>query len=197
MRQRLGFLICLAGAALALPACGPATRLVDTWKEPTVTSLHFEKVLAIVMLKQPDMRKTVEDNLAFRIRGAVPSYTLLSIEELFDVATAKPKVVSQGFDGVVVIQLADVDHQLGYHPGTASSFWGSEWYAGDLGSLPVDQGSLAEEVTVIVETRVFDLKKDKLVWQGWTKSVNPQSATIVLHDLATEIAREMKRQGLI
>lgn len=190
MRQRLGFLICLAGAALALPSCGPATQLVETWKEPTVTNLHFEKVLAVVMLKQPDMRKTVEDNLAFRIRGAVPSYTLLSIEELFDVATAKPKVASQGFDGVVVIQLADVDHQLGYHPGTSNSFWGYEWYA-------VDQGSLAEEVTLFVETRVFDLKKDKLVWRGRTKSVNPQSATIVLHDLATEIAREMKRQGLL
>ena len=48
-----------------------------------------------------------------------------------------------------------------------------------------------------VETLVYDLEADKLVWAGLSESTNTSRAETLIKELVAGAAAEMKRQGLI
>ena len=52
-------------------------------------------------------------------------------------------------------------------------------------------------LVVTVETFVFSLPQNKLVWTGTTETINPKDAEKFVHRLATDTAKELKRIGLI
>jgi hypothetical protein len=50
---------------------------------------------------------------------------------------------------------------------------------------------------VSVETLVYSLRQNKLVWGGQSTTTNPSSVDRLVHDTATKVARELERQGLL
>lgn len=187
--------LALAGTVAALAACSSYTRLVDTWKDPATQQLRFQKVLAIAIFKDPSLRQTVEDDLARRIPGATPSYQVLAEGDLQDVPAAKAKVAAQAFDGAVVLRVANRENRMSYVPGPGvNTFWG--YY--DAGWPTVyNPGYLVEDDIVTIETTVYDIGRDKLVWSSHSESTNPSSVASLVDDVVKSVAKEMKRQKLI
>jgi hypothetical protein len=50
---------------------------------------------------------------------------------------------------------------------------------------------------ITVETFVFSLPQNKLVWTGTSQTTNPKNAEKLVQQLATEGTQELKRQGLL
>jgi hypothetical protein len=50
---------------------------------------------------------------------------------------------------------------------------------------------------VWVETLVYSLTPDDLLWAGRTRTVNPSSATGLFSEVASAAAQEMQRMGLL
>jgi len=50
---------------------------------------------------------------------------------------------------------------------------------------------------VHVETLIYDLRTDKLVWAGMSDTVNPETAQKFIKDVVKAAAKEMKKQGLV
>ena len=48
-----------------------------------------------------------------------------------------------------------------------------------------------------IETRVYSVKTEKLIWAGKTKSVNASSSETVIKELAALVIKDMKNSGLI
>ena len=184
----------LVVAVVALAAC-PSTRLVETWKDPATQQLRFHKVLTVAIFKDPTLRQTVEDDLARRIPGATPSYRVLAEGDLQDVAAAKAKVAAQDFDGAVVMRVANRENKMSYVPGPGvNTFWG---YYGSGWPTVYNPGYLVEDDIVTVETAVYDIGRDKLVWSGHSESTNPSSVASLVDGIVKSVAKEMKRQKLI
>ena len=53
------------------------------------------------------------------------------------------------------------------------------------------------DLVVTIETFVFSLPQNKLVWTGTSQTVNPRDAEKFVHTLAAETTKELKRLGLI
>lgn len=53
------------------------------------------------------------------------------------------------------------------------------------------------DITVFVETRVYSLKQDKLLWAGTSETQNPSAANAVIAELATLVLKEMKKAGVL
>ena len=53
------------------------------------------------------------------------------------------------------------------------------------------------DIVVTVETYVFSLPQNKLVWSGTSETTNPKNAEKLTLQLAQESARELQRLGLI
>jgi hypothetical protein len=86
----------------------------------------------------------------------------------------------------------------GYYWGAPyyGSFWGTGYYGYGWGAV-YDPGYIRTDTIVKVETLIYDMKTDKLVWAGLSQSTNPDRVDTLIKELVAAAAAEMKKQGLI
>src|SRR5690349_16148318 len=97
--------------ALALSGCG-STTIVSSWRDPAaLTSANVARVLVVAAARVPSLRRTAEDELAKRIRNAVPSYTVFSDADIQHRDMLRNEARARGFDGLVVFHVVSVNQQ--------------------------------------------------------------------------------------
>jgi len=180
----------VVAAAFVLAACG-STTLTDVWKAPDTARLQFKKVLVVAISKDITWRRTIEDELVRRIRDvqAAASYQFFADGEPRDWEAARERLKAAGFDGLVTLRLAGVDKQQTYVPPVYAQGVGGYW-----GHSP---GFTVTDTLVQVETLVYELGDDKLVWASRSRSFNPANAKDLVNEVVNAVRDEMKRQGLI
>jgi hypothetical protein len=52
-------------------------------------------------------------------------------------------------------------------------------------------------MVAVVETLIFSVPQNKLLWAGVTESTNPKDAPRIIKDIVTGTVKEMTKQGLI
>jgi hypothetical protein len=197
----------LACSLLALVAAGCATTsFTSKWHDPSAApvKLNGQKIAAVVMTRNPAARRPAEDALAQEItkRGAVgvPAYTLIPEEQIRDLESAKRLLAEAGVQGVVSMRVVSRDSLTTYVPGawTAGPYYGSfSGYWGYGWGAVYDPGYLQTDMVVSVETLIYSLRQDKLIWASMSETVNPARATGLVTELAGRIAREMQKDGLL
>jgi len=194
-------LLCLALAALT--ACGSTTHIIDSWRDPDVTvdTSKIHQFVVACFLKNPAMRRQVEDDMAARFpRKAVQSYKVLGendLKEEDDVYNQQLK--NQGYDGIVMMRLVDVNKSARYVPGnnppiyyrTWRGYWRYSW------SGFYDPGYYTTDKTYEVEVTVYSLKRDKLIWTANTSTVNPPGRGELFSDVAKVVLDRMKKEGFL
>jgi len=205
MRHRSGAVLLLA-VTLALPAHAASTKFKSTWKSPDAASvdLRGQKVGALIIRKDNMSRQDAEYALAGELvaRGmqGVAVYTIVPENEMRDRELVKARLAQAGIVAVVVMREIDQSSAVTESPAmfyaTASynTFWGyydSSWtYLYSPSYLNIDR-------IVNVETLVYDLRQDKLVWAGTSESTNPTMVVKLIKDLVATAGKEMKKQGLV
>ncbi|HEX6853489.1 MAG TPA: hypothetical protein VF139_18985 [Candidatus Polarisedimenticolaceae bacterium] len=196
--------IALLSIALALAAGCAATKLVSQWRDPATTQVKFNKVLAVMMSPEMLTRRSAEDSLV-RILGpdrTVASYMVFPGEKAPEQEAAKALLREKGFEGVVILRPVDSRTEVQYVPGTVSyaptygSLWGPGYWGYGWGSV-YEPGYVTQNTIVRVETVVYDLKQDKLIWASQTDSTNPTGLEKMIAEIAEATAFAIKKQGLI
>jgi len=196
----------LLAVTLALPAHAASTKFKSTWKSPDAASvdLRGQKVGALIIRKDNMSRQDAEYALAGALvaRGmqGVAVYTIVPENEMRDRELVKARLAEAGIVAVVVMREIDqssaVTESPAYFYATASynTFWGyydSSWtYLYSPSYLNIDR-------IVSVETLVYDLRRDKLVWAGTSETFNPSQTEAFVEDLADSAAEQLKKDGLI
>ena len=192
-------------AVVGLSGC--ATGLVSSWKAPDAEpfQLRGEKVAAVVMAIDQTTRRAGEYALARELsaRGAtgVPMYTLVP-DAAPDEAKVRAAAEQAGIVGVVVLRPVRIDKEISSRPVTYSGpmyggFWGGYYGHGWGAPYSVYGGEIRTDTIVIVETLVYSLGQNKLVWGGQSKTKNPTSVDRLIANAAKQVADELERQGLI
>ena len=182
-----------------LAACA-STTITESWKDPGVGRIEFKKVLAMAISADTTLRHIAEDEMVRQMPGveAVASYTILTEEDSQDLEKAKAKVTAAGFDGVVTMRLVKSEQQVtpipGAYPTAYPWFWG---YYGYAWPTVYDPGYLRTDTIVQVETKVYSLKDDRLVWTGLSETFNPRDAQDLVRGVAQAVATDLRKQGLI
>lgn len=167
--------------AILLGACAPTTRLASSWVDPTQVGHDYRKISVLGATSQPTLRRQYESafaaELAKRGTSAVASFTLLG-EGLADQAAATSRFKDNGVDAVIVTRLVDREsyhayvpsHSAAPHaPADASSGWYG-FYSMGFGYERASRDSAANQVYHL-ESRLYDLASDGLVWSGITETV--------------------------
>ena len=182
-------------AVFVLAACG-STTLTDVWKAPDTARLQFKKVAVVAISQDITWRRTIEDELVRRITDvqAVASYRFFADGEPRDWEAARERLKAAGFDGLVTFRLAGVDKQQTYVPPFrgAGGYWGYAW-----GPAVYSPGYTVTDTLVQVETLVYELGDDKLVWASRSRSFNPANAKDLVNEVVDAVRDEMKKEGLI
>ena len=199
-----------AAAALALGVSGCATtNFTSIWKAPDAGPFHVsngDKVVALVLADSPSLRRSGEANLADELdkRGlkGIPAYTLIPDADVKDEAKAKAAIEASGAKAVIVMRPMGREQELSvvstdyYSSPYYGGFWGGGYYGYGWGGV-YDPGYLRTETVFQVETLVYSLEQDKLVWAGRSETTNPSKVGPFIQELTAKAASEMKKQGLI
>jgi hypothetical protein len=205
----LGKFAIVLTASLTLFACA-SNPFVSSWKAPDAAPLELKgsKVAAVVMMENQASRRAAEDALAREItaRGAqgVPMYTILPEGKPQNEAAARAALEQAGIAGAVVMRPMGVEKEVsstpvtysapmyaGYYGGYYGHGWGASWGPATMG------GEIRTDTIVVVETLIYSLKQNKLVWGGQSRTTNPKNVDQLVKKLAEAAAKELETQGLI
>lgn len=187
---------------LLLGACAPSTKVVQSWRDPntTIQQGHYKKLLCIALVKDEVNRRAAEDKLVSMMPGrAVQSYNYLgALPDTMDRQRFSTHLAASGFDGVVIMRLArkekDVSYVAGTYPGAYYSTWGYYGYARPYYS---DPGYIRTDDYYFIETNLYDLGGDKLVWSSMTSSWEPSSVSQVVGEVVQAVHDRMVAEGFI
>jgi len=200
LSQTLRALLC--GVAISLSSCG-STTFTSTWKAPDAQRVDpsGKIIAALVISSDTRQRRSAEVYLAHEltVRGAngVAAYTLIGLEHPnVDYALAHFK--QAGVQGVVVMRLVGHDKHVIVDPGgfsgSAYTTFGS-YYSSYGMQVSYSTGSVQTDTVVTIETLIYSLTKDKLLWAGTSRTSNPESLQGLVTEVADAVAREVGQAG--
>lgn len=142
------------------------------------------------LLKDESTRRIAEDKMvaAFKNVTAVPSYSYLQPGDTIR-SDVEDRLKKDGFDGEVIMRLADVDKSVSYVPGTGYGGWYGYRYS--------SPGYYQEDKTFYVETSFYSLPDNKLLWSGTTSSLNPNKLDRTVDDIISTLKGQLQKQKLI
>lgn len=202
------------GMALLLAGCA-TTSFTSVWKAPDAQPLTFkagDKVVAMVVAESTGLRRAGEANLASELdkRGlkGVPAYSLISDADIKDEAKAKAAIEASGAVGVILMRPMGKEQKISSTPATyyGASYYGAPYYRGMWGGAyygygwgggVYDPGTIRTDTYVSIETVIYDLRQNKLVWAGQTKTMNPSDVEGFVTELAAAVSKELRESGMV
>ncbi len=194
--------------AVLLSGCASSSAFTTTWKAPEATALGFkgQKVVAAVLIEDESTRRLAEDRLAMQIAMAGAEgrtlHSLIPGPPPANEAQARAALEGAGVKGVIVMRPVNVDKKVTvtqpYEAESYASFWGGYYgYGVSLSYSSPRAATVSETMVVYVETLVYSLEQNKLVWGGLSKSTNPDTLAQLIEEVSVAAAAELKKQGLV
>ena len=210
-------------AFLLLSACN-GTTLKDSWVAPDVTKLSFKSILVIAATSDATTRRIFEDNVAAAApqTHVVSSYALFGDKvDITDAAKVTAAVRATKFDAVVVMRLVSdraettvnqtsypvggynsmygygMGYGYGYGPGYRYAPVGYRSFGSYYGGYAMTSTTVTTDHILSIETGIYELPGEKLVWSGVTETKSPGSVKQMAKDVVTAIRQEMLEQHLI
>ena len=199
-------------AVLALSGCGSNTSIVNSWRDPkiTVAQENFKKVLVVALVKDEASRRITENRIAASNEIFKTSYQYLNETTKNLTQEQKLKILQdENFDGVITLRLVSKEKETTYVPGTYTGiYYGGfdgmytgmygygfgNWY-GMYSPNFYDPGYYQETTSYMVETNIFSLKENKLIWTGTTKSDYVTDLGQTVDAIMQTVVQEMRKDG--
>ena len=200
MSQRV--LVFLLAATAAVSA---APKFLNVYRAPDVAGLSFagKKVAAVVITDDQSLQMSAEESLTreliARNVSGVASYRIMPREEMKSAEKARVWFERAAVQGVVALrpvsvrkeQRPNVVFTSGYYP----SFWNYYGYGWTTAyAVPL---SFDKTTTITVETLVYDLTRDRLVWAATSETEDAKTLQRFITDLVKGAVAEMKKSKLI
>lgn len=199
-------------AVVIFSSCGSNTAIVNSWRDPkiTVSQENFKKVLVVVLVKDEASRRVAENRIAAGNEIFKTSYQYLNESTKDLTKEQKLKILQdENFDGVITMRLVSKEKETTYVPGTYTGmYYGGfdgmytgmygygfgNWY-GMYSPNFYDPGYYQETTSYMVETNIFSLKENKLIWTGTTESQYVTDLGQTVDAIMQAVVKEMRKDG--
>jgi hypothetical protein len=188
-------------------ATAGSTKFVSTWTNPAGAPIGQAGKRVAAFLLNPDetMRQGPEETLATEMRrrgiDCLAGYTVLPAELAKDLEKAKAFVKKSGITGAILMRVVGNEDRTSYTPGTmwyAAPYYPSFWGYWSYGwSAVYSPGYLTTDTIVSVETLVYSVEQDTLLWAGKSETTNPKEVRKFVKDLVEAAGKEMRKAGLV
>jgi hypothetical protein len=213
--MKRSFPILLSLIALVL-ACGGGTKFVGTWVNPEYQGATVDDVLVIGVGKDQVARGMYESALASHLQeSGVTAHQSITVLPTADMLT-KEQVVAiiqdKGIEGVIVTRVIDVQETEEYVPPSTTVYsgpgygypsYGRPYYGSYYGyysqSYEVTHtgGYTYTNVTVTLETNLYDASDESIVWSGRSETFNPNEVGDIIKPTAKMVVDQLIDEGLI
>jgi len=169
---------------LVLASCGTSTEMMEQWKEPTYQPIAATKVVVIGIGENARRVAIFEDimgqKFASRKIDVVKGGAILPRDSV-DIETFKKIIHDTGAQLVITSRLVGIEDETSYVPGSTSyvpapSYYGMYGYYYSSYSVMSTPGYYTTYKVYKVESNVYDVKQEKLVWSGESHTTDPQNS---------------------
>jgi len=195
-------LILTMSIALLMMGCA-STTIEKSWKEPSasITNNTKNKTFVIALVKDEVSRRVIEDILVSRLgNNADASYKTITSEMLKNANenALNEQLLKGKFTHVLLMRLADVEKDTYYVEGTTTAYYGGYGlYYGYGAGYYSSPGYYTTDKNYFVETTVFSVNPNKLLWTATTKTVNPTNMDRTVNEIADVVSQRMRKDGFL
>lgn len=209
----------LCAVLVGLCACKTttATNFSQSYRNPGFEDTVFRRVLVIGVTQDAESRQAFENALASAIAGeggtAAPSYTVLPASEQISEDELHAVLEREGIDGVVLTRLLSVDKDSQYTPpkkynkprtryypagwGYGFGYGGFYGFYGTTFAAVHEPGYFDTSTTLRVETSLYSVATNDLVWTGQSETIDPDSLDDARASITKAVATKLKQERLI
>ena len=197
--------------AVVLLACplsqAGSTKYVSVFKSPRIGIIDFsgKKVAAFVVIPDQGIREGREETLASELRrrgvDCIAGYMVLPGELVRDRDKAKAFLTKAGINGAVLMRLVGDEERTYSSPGAIwysqpyyPSFWGYWSYGWSAVYTP---GYTWTERVVTLETLIYSIDQDELLWAGRSETTKPKDIQKFVKDLVDAAGKELRKAGMV
>jgi hypothetical protein len=188
---------------ITIISCSPSTQIEKSWMEPgaSIAPSAQNKVMVLAMVKDETSRRVIEDELVKRLKApGVASYRFLSTEMIKAASdeALNNLITKENFTHILLMRLADIEKETSYVPGTTTGFYGGYgMYYGYGAAMYSTPGYYTTDKNYMIETTLYSVSPNKLLWTGTTKTVNPSKIDKAVNDIADVIIDKMRSDGFL
>jgi hypothetical protein len=201
MRIILGI---LALTAILLNGCSQ-TRVTSVWVDPEYQGDGIDNVFVVGVSRDSSLRRIFEDEFValFKQRGvnAISSYRVLPDKDLQDEKMLDSKLKEADSDTILMTRLIDIRKDTQYIPPDYVYAPPAHYYGGWHGyynrAYMVSPGYTVEYETAVLETNLYDLKSDKLIWSARSDAPTDGKMGKHIKDFARSIITQLAEAKLI
>lgn len=199
----------LAIGLIGLAACAGSTHLVERWNDESyVDQPKLKKVLVLGIFQDEAQRRAFEAEFVAQVKAgdgeAIAGYTLMPAQSEYDEKSEIAAAVDQsGADSVLITSFKGASKQQRYVPPSYDYVpsmgmgYGYGAYYGAAYQAVYRPGYTVTDSIVQLETRVYAVAEEKLIWAGNTQSINSESSKKITAELVKLVASDMRKSGLI
>jgi hypothetical protein len=186
--------------SLLFTSCA-TTRITDTWKDKAYEG-KAQNIVVMMVAREQHLREMFEGRFVgeLRARGnkATQSHKIVPFEELPDKELVKSKIKSTDADTILISRLVDSKTIDAYQPGhihgvpIAHSYWGTYYEI-----VSVDYGYTGDMAVSYVETNLYDVKTEKLIWSARSKTERSYGETKLINTFIDIILKKLSRAKII
>lgn len=199
--ERLLFIVVLA---LALTACaGSSIKMIPIHLEEARSAQPIKDVLVIVIIDDQEIRAIFEKHFVdwLNVKGveAITSVEVLPIKKGVKLKKEAIVEVVDAYENDTIL----LTHLLGYEESEVFSrdrpqffynYYGFYNYAWGYVYWPTIYG---EEVQFSLETRLYDVKTESLVWAGESQVKNPETTGQAIGQVVVAVMQELEKHALL
>ncbi len=197
---------------IILAACSPSTQITGTWKSPEA-SKTYENIVVAALTNNVLARQEVENDLQtqLQMRGIKASKSI----DIFppsraskngpDVNLLIERIRERGNDAILTVALVDQKTESRYIPGTYryEPMTRYVWYGRFRGYytywFPIlyEPGYYTEDKIYYLETNLYDVGTENLMWSAQTKSYSPSNLRKAAEKFAEITVTRLGQENLI
>lgn len=196
------------------------TKLIQTWSDPQ-NKVSYKDIMVVGISDSEQTRRAYESYfvVSFQDQGieSLASYTLISHEDEQKIdgekgtfrSIVESAVKGSDIDAVLVTHIVSIEEEeiyrpsMDYQPAYGMPYYNASYYGGMYGyhgyvTTYVQQpGYYTEEQTYILESSLYDVKTEELVWTTRSRTFAPDSIDETIKDVSALIIDDMKSRKLI
>lgn len=188
-------LLLLLGLSLHA-ACAPTT-LKSVWKNDSYRGGYLKKILIIGVDRNETVKKLLEDEFAAQLEAegaeVFQSHLVFSEEEMLDRRIIASKVSELQVGSLLIATLKDVADTGLYETYPTFVGEGGGYYGYYLQCCQI----VSTGRNVVIETKIFDVKHDRMIWSAVTETIFEGSAEVVIKSFVPVIIAELQKSTLL
>lgn len=198
-------LVLAPAIGLLAASCGTSTQMAEVWQEPSYKPQPVHKVMIIGVGENTRRIKIFEDIMASHFEArklqVVKGSSVLPADSI-DIASFKKIVQGTGADIATVSRLVGMDTETSYVPGTsyytpAAGYYGFYPYYYSSYSVVNEPGYITQYKIYKVETNVYDVRAEKLIWSGLSHTTDPANMEDGVNSMASVVVESLAKSKII